>query len=71
MLNEGMDNLTESEYVTYTSNLVVLNGTNINKDSKLGMINSSDDIEGNEVAKELIKEEKLTDNKNVSFGKAT
>lgn len=67
MLNEGMDNLTESEYVTYTSNLVVLNGTNINKDSKLGMINSSDDIEGNELAKELIKEEKLTDIKIVSF----
>jgi len=50
----GIDNLAESEYVTYTSNLVVLNGNKIDNNSKLGMINSSDDIEGHILAKELI-----------------
>lgn len=55
----GIGNLAESEYVTYTSNLIVLKDTNLNNDSKLGMINSTDDIEGNILAKELIKNENL------------
>jgi len=63
MLYSGMDNLSESEYVTYTSNLVTLKETKINSKSILGMINSSDDLEGNKLAKELIKDKKLSDNK--------
>lgn len=63
----GIDNLAESEYVTYTSNLVVLNGTEINSDSKLGMIDSTDDVEGNELAKELIKENNLDSNEVISY----
>ncbi len=63
----GIDNLAESEYVTYTTNLVVLNGTEINADSKLGMINSADDVEGNQLAKELIDKEKLNDNELVNY----
>mgnify|MGYP001111289338 CR=1 FL=1 len=59
VLYKGIGNLQESEYVTYTSNLVVLNGNKIDNNSKLGMINSSDDIEGHILAKELIKDKKL------------
>ncbi len=55
----SVNNLADSEYVVYTSNLVVLQDITINDDSKLGMINSSDDIEGNILAKELIKDKKL------------
>ncbi len=62
MLNSNLDNLAEKEYVTYTSNLVVLKGTEINSDSILGMINNSEDIEGNVLAKELIKEHGLDKN---------
>jgi len=57
----GIGNLRESEYVTYTSNLIVLKDTKLNNDSKLGMINSADDIEGNILAKELIQNENLED----------
>lgn len=49
----------ESKYITYTSNLVILNDGKIDENSKLGMINSSQEIEGNVLAKELIKNEKL------------
>ena len=63
VIYNGIDNLAESEYVTYTANLVTLKDTEINSKSILGMINSSDDLEGNELAKELIKDKKLTDNK--------
>ena len=59
ILNTGISNISESEYVTYTSNLVSLNTTEFNKKSKLGMINSTDDIEGNVLAKELIKDKNL------------
>lgn len=67
VLYHGIDNLGESEYVTYTSKLVVLNGTTIQDDSKLGMINSSDDIEGNVLAKELIKDKGLEKNEVVNY----
>lgn len=55
----SIDNLAESEYVTYTSNLIVMSGTSLNDNSKLGMINTEKDIEGNVLAKELIKDKKL------------
>ena len=67
MLSSGIDNITESEYVNYTSNLVVLKGTTIDSKSKLGMINSDEDIEGNILAGELIKEHKLEKNKIKSY----
>lgn len=59
VIYQGIDNMAESEYVSYTSNLVVMNGTEIDDDSKLGMINTPKDIEGNVLAKELIKDKKL------------
>lgn len=55
----SINNLTDSKYVLYTSNLVTLKDTSIIEDSKLGMINSPEDIEGNILAKELIKDKKL------------
>lgn len=55
----GIDNLAESDQVTYTSNLIVMSGTTLGDNSKLGMINSTKDIEGNVLAKELIKDKKL------------
>lgn len=63
----GIDNMGESEYVTYISNLIVLKGKEITNDSKLGMINSKEDIEGNVLAKELIKDKKLNKNEIVDF----
>ena len=45
--------------VTYTSNLITLNDGKITKDSIIGMIKSPEDIEGNLLAKKLIKKEKL------------
>ena len=62
MVYTSISNIGEKEYSTYTTNLVVLNGTEINEDSILGMINNSDDIEGNKLAKELIEKEELTKN---------
>ena len=62
ILYTSISNVGEKEYITYTSNLVVLNGTELNEDSILGMINNSDDIEGNVLAKELIEKENLTKN---------
>lgn len=63
----GISNISEEEYINYTSNLVVLNGTEINSDSTLGMINNKDDIEGNVLAKKLIEKENLTNNKIVEY----
>ena len=62
MVYTSISNIGEKEYITYTTNLVVLNSTEINEDSILGMINNSDDIEGNKLAKELIEKEELTKN---------
>ena len=50
VLYTSISSVGEKEYITYTTNLVVLNGTEINEDSILGMINNSDDIEGNILA---------------------
>ena len=54
-----IEKLTISDYTTYTSYLIAMNDKNIEKDSKLGMIKNENDIEGNVLAKELIKKEKL------------
>ena len=67
VLYTGISNLSESEYVTYTSNLITLKDTKITNSSKIGMINSSDDIEGNLLAKELIKDKKLQDCEVISY----
>lgn len=62
ILYTGITNIGEHKYVVYTTNLVVLEGTEINSNSILGMINNSSDIEGNVLAKELIEKEGLTNN---------
>ena len=62
ILYNGISNIGEKEYIIYTSNLVVLNGTTIDEESTLGMINNSDDIEGNVLAKELMEKENLSEN---------
>ena len=67
MLYSGITNIGEEEYITYTSNLVVLNGTTITKNSKLGMINNTSDIEGNILAKELIEKENLSNNELIEY----
>ena len=54
-----IEKLTISDYTTYTSYLIAMNDKNIEKDSKLGMIKNENDIEGNVLAKELIKKENL------------
>ena len=46
--------------ITYTTNLITLNDGKITKSSKIGMIKSAEDIEGNLLAKKLIKKENLT-----------
>ena len=51
--------LTESNKITYTSNLIALNDTEFNKDSIIGMISDEDDIEGNILAKKIIKNHSL------------
>lgn len=49
-----------SEKLTYTSNLITLKETNFTNDLTIGMIESENDIEGNILAKKLIKKENLT-----------
>ena len=66
-LYTGISNITEEEYITYTTNLVTLNETEINENSTLGMINNTEDIEGNMLAKELIEEENLTKNEIIEY----
>ncbi len=61
---KGMD-LTANE-LTYTSALITLKETSFNDSIKIGMIESESDIEGNILAKELIKKEKLS-NEIVSY----
>ena len=56
----GAGNMVESEYVLYTTDLIVMNDTDtLEDDDKLGMIKKDDDIEGSILAKELIKKEGL------------
>lgn len=49
----------KKEYVVYTTNLISLNETTLNDDSKIGMIDNESDIEGNILAHKLIDEENL------------
>lgn len=49
----------KKEYVVYTTNLITLNDTILNDDSKIGMIANENDIEGNILAHKLIDEEHL------------
>lgn len=51
--------LKEKDKITYTSYLVSLKGTKLNNDSVLGMIDDSENIEGNILAKEIIKKNNL------------
>ena len=52
ILYTGINSIGEKEYIVYTTNLVTLSDTEINDESILGMINNSEDIEGNVLAKE-------------------
>ena len=67
VLYTGINNIGESEYVVYTTNLVTLSDTKITEESTLGMINNSDDVEGNILAKELIEKEDLTKNEIIEY----
>ena len=52
-------NVMNRNTVTYTTNLITLKDGKINKNSIIGMIKSPDDIEGNLLAKKLLKKEDL------------
>ena len=67
VLYSGIKSVTENRYTTYTTNLVTLSTTSITDESVLGMINNSSDIEGNILAKELIKNNNLTNNEIVEY----
>ncbi len=55
-----LSGLLDSDKITYTSNLIALNKTEFDEDSIIGLIKDEDNIEGNILAKRLIKENKLT-----------
>lgn len=54
-----LENLTSKATTVYTTYLIAMNDTEINKDSTLGMIKNEKDVEGHILAKELVKEKKL------------
>ena len=54
------------ETITYRTNLISLKDTDFDEDSKIGMVNTEDDIEGVILANELIKKKKL-DNEITKF----
>ena len=51
--------LSNEEYTLYTTNLIALKDTELKKDSKLGMINNNEDIEGYVLANTLKTNENL------------
>lgn len=53
-----IDSINKNEIV-YTTNLITLKDVTLGESDKVGMIRSEDDIAGNQLAKELIKKEKL------------
>lgn len=55
----GYLNMVQTE-LKYTTNLIALKDTKFNNSSTIGMIESEDDIEGNKLAKKLIKKNSLT-----------
>ena len=67
ILYTGINSIGEKEYIVYTTNLVTLSDTEINDESILGMINNSEDIEGNILAKELIEQEDLSKNEIIEY----
>ena len=67
ILYTGINSIGEKEYILYTTNLVTLSDTEINDESILGMINNSEDIEGNILAKELIEQEDLSKNEIIEY----
>lgn len=66
LVNKFMNKISgiNSSRLTYTSALISLKDTNFNSTLKIGMIESEADIEGNQLAKKLIKKEKLTNKVN-------
>lgn len=54
-----LDNLVEDDMVRYTTNLIALKDTKFNNSSSVGIIKNEEDIEGNILALELMKEKKL------------
>ncbi len=68
-LNQGINNLAEKDFITYTSSLVVLNETNIDQNSTLGIIKGDNEERSlaHDLAIELIKKEKLTKNKILEY----
>ena len=59
ILYGSIDNLTEDKKVIYTSYLITLKDKDLDKDSKLGMIKDTNDIEGNVLALKIIDKYKL------------
>lgn len=59
ILYGSIDSLKEDDQVVYTSYLIKLKDNEFNKESKIGMIKDDNDIEGNILALEIIKKEKL------------
>lgn len=55
----NIDMLSNEEYTLYTTNLIALKDTELEKTSKLGMINNNEDIEGYVLANTLKTNEKL------------
>lgn len=51
--------ISSQEYTLYTTNLIALKETELNKDSKLGMISNNEDIEGYVLANTLKNQENL------------
>ena len=56
---DKLDRFSEKDMVVYTSLLISLKDTELKEDSVIGMISDKDDIEGNILAKKIIKEHKL------------
>ena len=61
-----VDNISK-KYVTYTSNMIALNDTENFDIKKIGMISDKDDVEGNILAKKIMKKENISDNKIVKY----
>lgn len=56
----GSLSMMNKDTVTYTTNLIALNSTTFNTSSKIGMIETENDIEGHELAVALIHKKNMT-----------
>jgi LCP family protein required for cell wall assembly len=54
-----IDMISSSDYTLYTTNLIALKETELDSNSKLGMIENEDDVEGYKLANSLIEKENL------------